>query len=564
VLQPPAYSGPPDVLAAAVADLLPHTAYSAALAVTTAAGTFLGRATAFRTAAAAPTGVRPVVVARVAARGVEVWVPQPVRPNGHPLNYTLAVTGGDGAAFELPLGTGPGVLPVTVPAPPHTLLHVVVRACTPAGCTASAAVRARTLAEPPAGVQTAAVDGVAGAVALPLFWAPPLQPYGAVLQYRLLVDGVQVYAGAAARTALPGLRPHTGYNVTVHACNIAGCAAGPTIALWTAQAPPGPLQAPTAVVVDARTVTLAWPPVAAPHGILAPFLVLRDGGVIGAAPALALSYRAGGLRPFRNYTFAYAASTAGGTTRSPEVRVATPAAPPEGMGAARAVASGQTVAVSWDAPAQPNGVLAAYRVHRMDDVQLAEAEAEAAASSNGTAAGAPIDAGRLVFRGGAGTTTVIDQALSPHTTYYYAVAAENQAGIGYRQDMRCALICSHLGYGGCCLPARLIAAPPALPPSPPPPPCCHPTGSGAVARTRVTTDEAAPAGMASPSAEAAGATAISVRWLPPAAPNGAILTYLLEARQTEVSFFWGWGGLLLAPFARTPFPPLPIWRPRPN
>lgn len=436
IVSPPPYSGPASVRQAVLTELLPFTVYTIQLAATTSFGTFAGASTNFRTLAAAPEGVRPVEVIATSSRSVTVVASPPVRPNGL-LNYSLVVTGG-GESRELALGVGTAALDkaVDVEAEPYTRLELVLVACSgqDAGtCSASVATLARTDAEAPVGVQPASLDGSATPEALSLFWAPPEIPRGPILQYRAWLDGALAYAGAATRAQMTRLRPHSLYNVTVEACNIAGCSSGPDTTFRTAEASPGPLVAPNLAIVDPWTVDLTWPAVSVPNGVLVRFFVLQnDDGVIGQLPPTALGYRASALRPFRNYTFAYAASTGGGTTQSAKARVFMPAAPPEGMGAARAVAQGRNIIVSWNAPVHPNGILQEYRVYRLDDAQLAEAQDKAAATNQ--TGGVPVDTGRLVYRGGPGRTTVIEQVLRPHHTYHYAVVVENQAGIGFSRD----------------------------------------------------------------------------------------------------------------------------------
>lgn len=60
------------------------------------------------------------------------------------------------------------------------------------------------------------------------------------------------------------------------------------------------------------------------------------------------------------------------------------------------------------------------------------------------------------------------------------------------------------------------------------------THRGAVVRSRVTTNAAAPQGMDTPVVEALGSGNVSVRWEAPDAPNAPLLQYHLEARQAEV------------------------------
>ena len=66
-------------------------------------------------------------------------------------------------------------------------------------------------------------------------WDPPATPNGVILNYTVLLNGEQdgVVTANVTMFTVTQLDPFTGYNISVQACNSAGCVENPLVALVT-------------------------------------------------------------------------------------------------------------------------------------------------------------------------------------------------------------------------------------------------------------------------------------------------------------------------------------------
>lgn len=236
--------------------------------------------------------------------------------------------------------------------------------------------------------------------------------------YNVFSDGVLEYAGLARRFLFRRLDPATRYTLTLEACTAAGCARSAPQAAWTADAPPRAQPAPTARSVRSTSVQLAWAAPVHPNGRITRYEVIRrcpGGEARGSQTALAaekvvctehdaersaFACNDTGLRPWTLCRYKIRAWNSAGHTGSPWIAVRTLQAPPAGLSPPEVTcvrAHPPALLVAWTPPAQPNGRVQAYRLHR--DPAPSPLSFDAAARN------------------------YTDRGLRPFCTYSYAVTA---------------------------------------------------------------------------------------------------------------------------------------------
>lgn len=213
------------------------------------------------------------------------------------------------------------------------------------------------------------------------------------------------------------------YTLSLEACTAAGCARTAPQAAWTAEAPPRAQPAPTARSVRPTSVQLSWAAPVHPNGGITRYEVLRRcfEGEARRSPTSpagekvvcteseaerdAFACNDTGLRPWTLCRYRIRTWNSAGHTGSPWTAVRTLPAPPAGLSPPEVTcvrANPPALLISWTPPAQPNGLVQAYRLHRD---------------------GAPSP---LSFDAAARNYT--DEELLPFCTYSYAVTACTAGG----------------------------------------------------------------------------------------------------------------------------------------
>nr|XP_032803561.1 usherin [Petromyzon marinus] len=409
--------------------------------------------------------------------------------------------------------------------------------------------------------------------ALRLSWQPPLQPNGPVTHYMVERDGLERHRGSELHFLDEhGVMPFRAYHYRLAACTVAGCTFSRPVTAATAQGPPEDIAAPVVTARGPRSLSLSWAAPGRPNGAIHLYRMVQAGaGVIHTHMQGPLLLNVSGLEPFSSYRFALEACTAGGCSSSPLADATTLESAPQGvwLHPRNFVVSSSVLELHWAQPAQPNGRIVHYRLHR---------------------------SGRHVYTGGPELLSYTDRGLRPNSSYVYTLEAATSAGVG--------------SSGG-----HWVRTPPWTPEGVPAPHdvrvlgprsilaswrapavfnlavpveynvtvnlgsaremafsaaqsrsllleglephrrhelrvlACQSGGCGLSAPAYAVTEEAAPEGQGPPGVAALGTAVLEVTWSPPEHPNGDITTYVLYrrdagARNELVVFVWSEGPLV--------------------
>lgn len=392
----------------------------------------------------------------------------------------------------------------------------------------------------------------------------PRKPNGAIIAYRVMLDGVLAIeltdnAGAMPppSVTLTDLLPYTRYAVAVAACTTAGCATGAAASARTLEAPPTGLAPPSLRALSVASVAARWQPPAEANGVLGLYRLWQRSvapcadGSSGPCPTSLIAFGEDTfaftvlrLAANRTYEFQVEASNGAGSVRSAWASVKTlPALLP----APSVLPLGNdSIAVSWEAPPLAQfGPVLRYELRRDGEVIFNGTATEFADTGlvPGTAytytlrtrtettatESASAEARTFIsVPDGIATPTCTAQSATTVAVAWSPPTRPNGDIVRYfvQRDslpqIDKALALSHLAeglapYGEVTF--RVFA--------------CTELGCRASARCELRTPEAPPTDLLAPEATvtAAGDTAeLAAQWAPPATPNGVVATYTLELR----------------------------------
>uniref|UniRef100_S4R7I1 Fibronectin type-III domain-containing protein n=1 Tax=Petromyzon marinus TaxID=7757 RepID=S4R7I1_PETMA len=410
--------------------------------------------------------------------------------------------------------------------------------------------------------------------ALRLSWQPPLQPNGPVTHYMVERDGLERHRGSELHFLDEhGVMPFRAYHYRLAACTVAGCTFSRPVTAATAQGPPEDIAAPVVTARGPRSLSLSWAAPGRPNGAIHLYRMVQAGaGVIHTHMQGPLLLNVSGLEPFSSYRFALEACTAGGCSSSPLADATTLESAPQGvwLHPRNFAVSSSVLELHWAQPAQPNGRIVHYRLHR---------------------------SGRHVYTGGPELLSYTDRGLRPNSSYVYTLEAATSAGVGSSgghwvrtppwtpegvpaphdvrvQGPRSILASWHapgavfnlavpveynvtVNLGSAREMAFSAAQSRSLLLEGLEPHrrhelrvlACQSGGCGLSAPAYAVTEEAAPEGQGPPGVAALGTAVLEVTWSPPEHPNGDITTYVLYrrdagARNELVVFVWSEGPLV--------------------
>ena len=404
--------------------LTPFTVYTFYLMVCNQAGCASTPDTTAITDAAPPEGVSPPLLVVLGPTAIQVSWETPTMPNGIIIQYEVRrrLIGDPFESIQY-LG-GPSVLSFPNSGlDPFTTYEYRLGVTNDAGTTFSERVSATTSEDRPEGVGAPVfVDSDVFARNATATWSPPMNPNGILLsyrlEYRLLLDpttnmpGVPVVAeevSAIITTAsATGLTPVTSYEFRVVAVNGAGEGVSDWVDVLTAEDIPEDLQP---IVVEERTgttLTLSWNPPLTPNGVILEYMLLLDEELVYRnAPNMYVVSR---LQPFTSYTLQLGACTSAGCTFG-EIQSATTAEiDPFGQPSPTLTAlSPRSVNITWNPPAQPNGIITMYEILRRDD-------------------GIPSSLVVIFSTNDVVTMQYIDVTVLPASDYEYAIRTINSVG----------------------------------------------------------------------------------------------------------------------------------------
>lgn len=346
--------------------LSPHTMYDYYVTIINRLGSSNSLSNRTRTLMATPEGIpRPLVTVLTATRIAITWS-APSNPNGVIQAYKLyrrkwstveEVQVYSGLSFSHTDSQG---------LEPNTGYLYILSACTVLCNNMSAASIVYTQQAAPENVLPPSLTALSPR-SIQVNWTLPGKPNGNILRYNVSqsINGTFVSVlpdgdlGLAMTQTVVGLTPYTLYTFRVAACTVVGCSVGPSVSIRTLQAPPQGLLAPTLTIVNSRTIDVEWRSPEILNGVLLRYVLYRDSASVYSG--LLLRFRDGGLTPNTGYAYRIEAVTGGGGTNSPFANIVTPESTPEGITSPALVAISSTqLRVTWQAPLQPNGIIANY------------------------------------------------------------------------------------------------------------------------------------------------------------------------------------------------------------
>ena len=306
-----------------------------------------------------PTSVGAPTVSSVSGRYNQLlitWSP-PDRPNGVILHYILQRN--ESTLWNVDVSAQLEYLDDSLIA--DTVYSYTVSACTSAGCTTSPRSTARTVEDVPSSMSPPRATTL-NSSAVRLSWTSPRQPNGRITAYQLLMNATAVYSGLATTQVVTELEPYVLYEFVIRACTSAGCTSSrPTLARPD-EALPTDLAAPTVRVTGTRSTEISWSAPAKPNGLITAYELRRNGSLIQLT--VDRWYVDYDCLPGTTYGYKVTAYNSKGGVDSPVTFVRTFSSAPQGIQPPDLeVLSATNVAVTWRAPAVPNGQIVNYTLY---------------------------------------------------------------------------------------------------------------------------------------------------------------------------------------------------------
>ncbi|XP_040553357.1 usherin isoform X5 [Gallus gallus] len=373
--------------------LQPFTLYEYRVRAQNAVGSVDSLWASTQTLEASPWGMAAPWAQATSAYSVRLNWTQPVFPNGVITLYRVVYQ----EKRSDPTFSIPAVTALTVTGGKHqahlfglkpfTTYHVHVVAVNNAGQVSSPWTSVRTLEASPSGLSNFTVEKKENGRALLLKWSEPSEPNGIIKTYNIFSDDNLEYSGLSRQFLFRRLEPYTLYTLLLEACNAAGCTRSPPQPIRTDEAPPVSQMAPIIQAVNATNIELSWLKPINPNGKIIRYEVIHRCTKENAAGYRATMedekivfteyntesntfvYNDKGLQPWTRYEYKIRTWNAAGYTDSSWTAAMTSQTAPKGLTAPRLSLESvnpRKVLVSWDAPAQPNGILQSYRLLKND------------------------------------------------------------------------------------------------------------------------------------------------------------------------------------------------------
>ncbi|XP_035991625.1 usherin [Fundulus heteroclitus] len=351
-------------------NLTPGTFYSVTVAACTGGGCTISPPSHVQTEESTPENVPAPLVIPLSPHSLNIsWTP-PETPNGVITSYGLWMDGvlvfntSSSQSFFIVEGLSPWSR------------HVVrLQACTAQGCGKGPMVESHTLEMAPEGPILLELTNQSSRHLRARWTAPPRA--NGNLHYTLYYkskDGHGVLDGGSAAgvwLSVSDLQPYTNYSFWIRGCNTQGCVESLPLIVTTPPAAPDGLSPLTLVNATSTSLNVSWSAPVSPNapGPLLYSLQMRtspQGSIIRLLENATdnHSYYVEGLSPFTNYLFRVVASHTHGQTVGPWATLRTaedrpgPIDTPAIMGL-----HSRSALVTWDPPAQTNGIIANYTLY---------------------------------------------------------------------------------------------------------------------------------------------------------------------------------------------------------
>ncbi|XP_063040160.1 usherin [Engraulis encrasicolus] len=358
--------------------LMSYTRYHIRIQACQPEGCGVGQGVYTRTLEAPPEHLDAPVVKATGPKVIEVsWKP-PRRPNGLITAYFIhrRPLGSQEELLVFLWSSGPlEFIDASDNLLPHSGYEYRARAHNAQGSVSSPwSPPTRTLEAQPRGMALPWARPVS-AYSLLLNWTGPSQPNGVIQRYRVLyqkrpsdptLNSSAVLAltvpGDTEQAHVFGLEPFSTYSVRVEATNAAGSASSPWAAVRTLEAPPGGVANFSVEKREqGRALMLTWDPPHTPNGEIKMYNIYNEGNLEFSGLSRQFLFRR--LEPFTTYTLLLEACTEAGCTRTGPQPITTDEAPPSAPPPLVAQHIGaESVQLSWEPPAHPNGRLLQYQL----------------------------------------------------------------------------------------------------------------------------------------------------------------------------------------------------------
>ncbi|XP_053408878.1 usherin-like [Mercenaria mercenaria] len=191
-----------------------------------------------------------------------------------------------------------------------------------------------------------------------------------ILQFREKVEGALVADIFGPTTSftytMENLVAYKEYEFRLVAENSNGLTRSDWVTATTRQDRPVGFSAPRVVGIGPRYIDLVWTAPLTPNGIITEYKVYQNGEYRVSMSGNVTQFRADKLKPYTYYAFVVEVCTAGGCTRSSQtIPERTKEDYPENVLAPSAVSlTPASVELTWEPPADPNGVISFYTLER--------------------------------------------------------------------------------------------------------------------------------------------------------------------------------------------------------
>ncbi|KAH3846702.1 hypothetical protein DPMN_089004 [Dreissena polymorpha] len=348
-------------------NLQPFTEYQYSIKASNSRGFSISPWQSVFTEQAPPEGVQPSAVSlvtNVIDSVIVTWV-TPDKPNGIIQSYRLQrnqSTPWSFTALDAKMYTDMGLTP-------FTFYSYRITACSGGGCTTSTPTVIQTKEAAPLKVIPPTVFAE-NSTSIRATWQRPQILTGEIKAYQLRMENVVVYEGMSLHYTVNSLVPFRDYIFKLTACTSGGCTDSGEVTGKPSEDVPKGMSPPILNVMSSSAIEVTWSQPSFPNGVITSYDVRRDNRLVytesvSVTATLRTIYTDYNLTPGSEYAYVVVARNRIGLVESPVSMARTWASSPSGLSPPQLSAvSATSIQVTWDSPANPNGVIKNYTVFR--------------------------------------------------------------------------------------------------------------------------------------------------------------------------------------------------------